>query len=122
MTTKPRAGVAAFPRDAHLDPPSSQEATAARDIVRFVSVQLSRTLSWPTTRALDGWDGVDQCLEDGTVVPIGSRDERHERGAAPVRNNVALRARCAAIRRVRPGRIAPLFAGTLALSRHARSQ
>ena len=40
----------------------------------------------------------------------------------PVDHNVALRARFAAIRRVRPGALAPLLAGMLALSRLARLQ
>ncbi len=51
------------------------------------------------------------------VVAVGAGQERGERGAAPVDHNVALRARAAAIRRVRAGLLAPLFAGTQALSR-----
>jgi hypothetical protein len=122
MATKSSAGLDALAGDAHLDATAMQELTTARDVVRLVRVHLVWTLARPTARAFDGRNRVDQFLEDDAVVAVGAGDERGERGAPSIRNNVALRARFAAIRRVRPGRRAPLFAGMLALSRQARSQ
>ena len=55
-------------------------------------------------------------------MSVGARQPESERGAAPVRHHMALRARFAAIRRVRSGSAPPFFAGMLALSRQARSQ
>jgi hypothetical protein len=122
MTPKPVARIDPFAGDPNFDPAAMQEATAARDVIRLVGVELDRTFAGATARTLDGRNRINQLLEDGTVVTVGAGDERRERGAAPVRNKVALRARFAAICWVRAGRSAPFFAGMLALSRHARSQ
>jgi len=122
VATEPLTGLDALAGDADLDPASMQEPTTARDVIRFVRVQLRGTFAGPTTRALDGWNGIDQVLEDDAVVPVRAGDDGCERGTAPIYHNMALRARFAAIRRVGSGRGAPLFAGTLALSRHPRSQ
>jgi hypothetical protein len=122
MAPKPSAGVHALAGDANLDPAAVQEATAARDVLGLVRVQLRGTFAGPTAGTLDWRDRVDQFLEDDTVVTVGAGDARCERRPAPVGNNMALRARFAAIRRIRAGRLAPFFAGMLALSRQARSQ
>jgi hypothetical protein len=109
-------------RDPGLDPAPAEELPAAGNVVGLVGMQRGRAFARPTTRLLDRGDGVDQVLEDDRLVAVGAGDEAGERGAAPVRNNVALRARFAAIRRVPAGGGAPLFAGTLAASRQARLQ
>jgi hypothetical protein len=53
---------------------------------------------------------------------IGRREDDSEWDATPVDEEMALRARFAAIRRIRAGLLAPLLAGTLAESREARDQ
>ena len=80
-----------------------------------------RRAAWPgacgaARWALDRRDGIEQLLEDGRVVAVGAGQERGERDAAPVDHNMALRARFAAIRRVRADQLRPPFgrdAGTV---------
>ena len=55
-------------------------------------------------------------------MDIGGRQLNRERDPLAVDHKVVLRARFALIRRIRPGCLAPLFAGTDALSRLARLQ
>jgi hypothetical protein len=55
-------------------------------------------------------------------VDIGPREFRCQWDALPVDHNMALRARFASIRRIRPGFFAPPGAGTLAESSEARAQ
>lgn len=122
MLTEPGVRLDAFASDPDLDPAATEGLTAAGNVVGLVGVQLGGPLPWPTARALDWRDGIDQLLEDDTVVAVRPGDEGREWRAASVRNNVALRARFAAIRGIRAGGLAPLFAGRLALSRQARAQ
>jgi hypothetical protein len=55
-------------------------------------------------------------------VDVCGREHYGERDVPSVRNNVAFRARFAAIRRVLADLLAPLLAGKLAESRHALDQ
>jgi hypothetical protein len=61
-------------------------------------------------------------LEWLAVVSVGASQQESERDAAPVGEEVALGACLAAVRRVRPGSGAPLFAAMDALSTQARLQ
>lgn len=122
VASQPLAAVDAFAGDPHLDPAPVQEAAAARDVVRLVGMQLDRALPRTSASALDGRDAIDHLLEYGAVVAIRPGQPTRQRGAPSVRNNMALRARLAAIRRIRAGAASPFLAGMLALSRHARSQ
>jgi hypothetical protein len=122
MPAKPRARFHALARNADPDPASVKELTTARDIVGLVRVQLRGPLPWATARALDRRDRLDQLLEDDAVVAVSPGDPCRERRATLIGNNMALRARFAAIGRVRVSGGAPFWAGMLALSRHARSQ
>jgi hypothetical protein len=119
------AGVDAAPGNPGDDPTSAEVASAAREVVALIGVQLGRALPRPagaTARAEDRRDGVDQRLEEGRVVGVRRREADRQRDPVAVRDQMALRARFAAIRRIRPGLAAPPFAGTLALSRLARDQ
>lgn len=122
MTSQPVTRFLALSGDPDADAAPTQKLTTARDIIRLVTIQFGGPLPSLTARSLDRWDRVDQFLEDDAVMPVGTRDPVDERDAVSIRNNVALRPRFAAVRRVRTGRGAPFFAGTLALSRQARSQ
>jgi hypothetical protein len=83
-------------------------------------VQLGRALSRPCPALADRRHGIDQFLKDPAVVNVGGREADGERDATGIGDDVALRSRSAAIRWVRAGLLAPLFAGTEALSRQAR--
>jgi hypothetical protein len=103
------AGLDAFARDADPDVASRQGPATAGDVIRFVGVQLA----WPSpalpARAPDGGYPVDQCLEHGAVMAVGAGQVPRQWRPASVDHKMALRARFAAIRRVRPGGGSPLY-------------
>src|SRR5215211_7230497 len=118
------AGVDPPAGDARGYAPLPERSAASREVVGFVCVQLRRTLARPTgksTGPLDRLYSVHGFFEDLRVVDVCSREHYGERDAPSVRNNVALRARFSFIRRIRAGLRSPLFAGTLAESKEARS-
>ncbi len=108
--------------DAGLDAATAAAVAAAPLIIGLVAVHLVRPATWAARLARYGWDRVEQVLERHAVVDIGPGQQEGERDAAPVGDEVALGARLAAIRRVRPDRGSPLFAGTAVLSTQARLQ
>jgi hypothetical protein len=119
------AGLDPSSGDTAGDPASAQVAPAAGVIVALIGVQLGGPGPWATVGALDRLDGLDQLLEDERVVDVGCGEPDCQRDALPVDHNMALRARFAAIRRVRADllvRPAPPLAGTLEPSRLARDQ
>ena len=112
VTAEPLAALDAASRDAGHDPPGPALLPPGLGVVGFVSVQLagSATRS-PAPSAAQGRDGVERRGHQRAVVPIGARQEDAERCAAGVGDHVALRARLAAIRRVRAGVRAPFMDG-----------
>ena len=122
MSPQPCAALHALARDAHLDAALAQGEPTARDVVRLVRMHLVRALAGPAPRPLDGRDAVDQRREDAAIGAVGRGEEDGEREALPVDHKMALAARFAAIRRIRPGLLAPLLAGAKALSTLARRQ
>jgi len=121
----PAQTLAAFdtaPGDAWNDRPPAQRASAVGEVIALVGVQFGGSAPWPASTLADGRYGIDECLQQLAVVAVGWRDPQGERDAVGVHEDVALGARLAAIRRARAGLLAPLFAGTLALSTAARSQ
>src|SRR6266540_2494898 len=100
-------------------------APAVRLIIGLVAVHLRGSPpgpARPAERALERGNRLEHLLEDDRVVHIGRRQERGEREAPGIDHQMALRTRLAAIRWIRPGRFAPLFAGTLVESILARDQ
>ena len=85
-------------------------------------MQFVRAAAGAAGLAADGRDGIQQVFERHAVVDVGPGQQKGEREAAPVRDNVPLRARFAPVCRVRASGLAPLFAAIEALSRHARLQ
>src|SRR4051812_28423032 len=122
VATQALAGVDALAGDAHPDVAFRQGLTAARDVIGLVGMEFVRPLASLTRRRLDGRDGVDQVLEDDRVVAIGTTQERGQRDPGSLDHKMALRARFAPIRRIRPREVAPLLAGILALSSDTRLQ
>src|ERR671935_195092 len=122
MPSQALAALDALAGNAHLDVAPPQGLATARNVVGLVRVQLVRACAGPSAAALDGGNAVQQGLKDGGLVLVGPREQHRERDAAAVDHKMALRARLAAIRRIRTGRSAPFFAGTRALSMLARLQ
>lgn len=112
----------AFPGDPALDPASTQERPAARDVIALIRMELLWPLPPATPRRLDRGNGGDEALEEHRVVPVGAAQEGDEGDALSVDHNMPLRARFAFICWIRPGFTAPFFAGTLAESSEARVQ
>lgn len=108
--------------DTRNDGPPSQRLSAEGEVVALVGVQLGRSAPWPAHTLADRRHSIDQRLKQFAVVPVGRRDPQSEWNAVGIDEDVPLGARLAAIRRVRAGLLAPLFAGTAALSTAARSQ
>ncbi len=102
--------------------PTAQQGAAEGVVVSLVGMEFGGALPPPTAGAHDGHDGIDGGLQHAAVVDVGGGEPYGERDAVPVDHNMALAARFAAIRRVRPGLLAPLVAGMLAESREARLQ
>ncbi len=108
--------------DPRLDVTTVQGLSAPTEVVGFIGMELVRSLPRSAPRALDRLDGIDHLFEHHRVVDVGRRDLGCERDSLPVDHNMALRARFAAIRRIRSGLFAPPGAGTLAESRDALDQ
>src|SRR5690606_12171773 len=122
VSPQPLAGLDPLARDPHRDMAASQCLSTARDIVGLVGAQLGRPLPGTTTSPPNGPNGVDDLLEHGAVVAVGPGRPVRQRGAHALDDHVACGAGFAAIGGIRSHGLAPLFAGTLALSRAARSQ
>ena len=122
VAPQPLARLDAFAGDPTADPASPQILPTMRRCVGLVGMQLGRASTRATPGPLDGLDGVQYRLEQTAIVHIRGRELHRKRDAGPVDHNMALRARFAAIRRIRPGGAAPFFARTLVLSRLARDQ
>jgi hypothetical protein len=144
LVANPQAAEAREPRESALDyPPVAAEVLAALNpassnawddgpltalgptvsgIVAFVGVQLGGTSPRTAQGALDRWDRIEHGGQRQGVGAVRGAQAEREREAAPVDQQMLLAARLAAIRRIRAGNFAPLFAGTSRLSRHARDQ
>jgi hypothetical protein len=111
-----------FARDPRRNPPSAQPGPTARAVRRLVQVQLGRAAAGAPAGLPDRRYRLDQRGTAAPIRDIGRRDFFRERDALPLDQDVVLRARLAAIRRIRPGRGAPFLARTLRLSWLARDQ
>ena len=122
VTAEPILALDAAAGDAGFDVALAAVAPTACMIGGLVGVQLLGSPTGPTTLGADRRHGVEDLCKRDTVVDIRAGQNEAERDATPIGDDVALRAGLATIRRVRPRRRAPLFAGTLALSSAARLQ
>ena len=122
VATQAGAALYSLARDADLDPAFAQGEPTARAVICLVRVDFVWALARPAPRPLDRPEAVDQRLEDAGIGAVGRGEQHRERDTLPVDDNVALAARFAAIRRIRPGFLAPLLAGAKALSTLARLQ
>ena len=119
---QPLARLHPAPGDARGDAAASAGSPAARVVVPLVGVELVRAPARWSGAAAHGQHSVEQVLEPLGVVLVGWPELNGEGEALRVYQQMVLRARFAAIRRIRAGLVAPLFAGTLEASSAARDQ
>ena len=110
------------PRNAGDDTALSQCGAIGRRIIAFVGMQLLGPLARPTPWAFNRLHGIHHFLHHRYFGDIGGREEDRERDPVAVDHKMALRARFAAIRWIRPGFFAPPGAATVAASIAARLQ
>ena len=122
VPAQPLAGVDAPSGDAGRDGAGAALPAAAAVIVGLVGVELVGALARPASPVAHAGHGVQGRRQHHAVVPVGRAQAHPERRAPAVDHKVALRARFAAIRRVRAGLGTPLLAATEALSRTGRLQ
>lgn len=122
MPTQPLAALDSSAGNPALDAAPPQILPTAGVVVPFIGVQLRRPLSGSPAPPADRGNRLDQRLEERAIVDVRRRELDRERDALAVDHKMALRARFAAIRRIRPGFAAPFFAGTLLVSSAARVQ
>jgi hypothetical protein len=116
------AGIDPASCNARGDASLTQGLPTARVVIPFVRVQLVRSLPRSPTWTFDGLNGIYRRLQHPRAMDIGRRMGYGERDPVSVDHNMALRARFAAICRIRSGFDAPPGAGTLAESSDARDQ
>ncbi len=117
------AGVHPDPRDAGGDASPAQVAAHPAIVVGLVRVQLPRPASRASRAStFDRAQAVQDWLHQHGVMPVGPGDRHRQRQPVGRDQQVVLGAEFAAIGRVGPGQLAPLFARTLTESRQARDQ
>ena len=116
VTPQPIIALDALAGDAILDASTLEMSMASRVVVTFVRMQFHRPPARPAPLATHRRHSVDQLLEDHRIVTIGPGDAEDQRDALAVRDEVALAAEFAPVRRVGPGVRAPRGLGTLAPS------
>jgi len=112
----------AAPGDARCDGARPQIASAAIEVVGLVGMELGRTPARSPPFLAHRANDVDDGGQRHAVMAIGAGQDNGERNTVPVDHDVALGPRLAAVGRVRPGLLAPLFAGTDDASALARDQ
>jgi len=122
MAAQLLTGLDATACDTRDDAALPQRVATEPIVVSLVRMQLGRSLARPTERPTDGHDGIHGLCQHLAVMHVGARLRYREGNALAVDHNMALRARFAAIRRIRTGFRSPPGAGTLAESRDARVQ
>lgn len=122
MPSQALGAVDAAPGDPRLDRASAQYPSALREIVSLVGMELGRSPARPSPTLADRWYGIDHLLEEAAVVDVCRGEPHGKRDALGIGDQVALGACSAAVGRVGTGLLAPLLAGTEALSTQARLQ
>ena len=105
-----------------LDVACSQHLSTEREIISLVGMQLGRATPRTTAAPPDGPNRVNRLFQYLGIMHIGCGLSDAQRDALPVDHKMALRARFAAIRWIRPGFFPPRGAGTLDESSAARDQ
>jgi site-specific DNA recombinase len=122
IAAQPLAALDPAPRNAGHDVAVPTILPTVRGIIALVRVQLVGPPAGASQGPLDRRDGVQHRRQRARVGAVGRAQAERERDPLPVDQQMLLAARLAAIRRIRAGNFAPLFAGTSRLSRQARDQ
>ena len=122
VPAQPLARLDASSCDPGRDGAGAAFPAAATVIIGLVRVELLGSPPGSSSAVPHARHGIQRRSQHEAVVAVSWAQAHAERGALSVDHNMALRARFAAIRRVRAGLGTPLFAATEALSRLARLQ
>jgi hypothetical protein len=94
------------------DPDSPDLFAVLVVVVAAVGVDRVRSLSWPSSSATDGWDGLDQAHELGDVVAVSAGQRDRQRDAVRFGDQMVLGACSGTVDRARSGFGPPLSALT----------
>ncbi len=122
IAAEPLATLDAAPRDARCNAASPARLPTVPGIIALIGVQLGRPPTGAPEGALDRWHGVQHRRQGERVGTVSRAQADRQRDPLAVVEDMVLRARPPAIRRIPAGDLAPLFAGTRRLSRLARDQ
>ena len=114
--------VDAAPGNTRLDRTPAQRPAALREVVALVGMELGRSPLRSADAMTDRRHGINHRFKQLAVVAVSRADPDGEWDALGIGDEVALGACAAAIGRVGAGLLAPLLAGTAALSTQARLQ
>jgi hypothetical protein len=109
VPAQPFAALDPAPRDAGDDAALAAGAAAAAVVVAFIGVQLARASPRPAGALPDRRHGVEHRLQHGAVVHVRRGEQKSERDAGGLDQDVALGARLAAVGRVRAGELAAFW-------------
>ena len=112
----------AAPGDPRLDGALAQRPAALREIIALVGMQLGRSPAGPSPTLAYRRHGINQDFKEAAVVDVCRGEPDGKRDALCIGDEVSLRSGSAAIGRIGAGLLAPLLAGTDALSTQARLQ
>jgi hypothetical protein len=109
MPSQALGAVDAAPGDARLDGAPAQRASALREVIALVGMQLSRSPAGPSPALADRRHGVDQHFKEAAVVNVCRGELDGERDALGIGDAVAFRPGAAAVGRVGASFRAPLI-------------
>lgn len=98
MLAQPVVALDVLARNPVVDATPPEMFAAPRVVVALVGMQLVGPTARSATRTDNRRQSINQLLED--TVPVGPGGAEHQRNALPVRDEVALAAELAAVRRV----------------------
>jgi hypothetical protein len=107
---------------ARLYASAAQLLTQGLRVIGFVGVQFVRSLPWPASHLFYRFNRIYAAKHHSRVVNVSPTCDHRQWDAFGFDHKMALRARFAAIRRIRPGILPPFGAGTLNESTDARLQ
>jgi len=110
-------------RNAGQDAALTSSGSAAREVVALVGMDLGRAMPWVSTAWPEQWRyGVEQVFEASAVMLVGRSDQRRQRRAPAINDQMVLGPRLAAVGRIWPRFEPPFGAGMDEPSSAARSQ
>jgi hypothetical protein len=122
MAAQSLAAIYPFASYPHFYPSLANRSATSWIIIPFITMQFLRPFARSSQGSLNRLNCIKHHCQHIRVVNISRSLSHRERDALSVDHNMALRARFAAIRRIRPGRRAPFGAGTENESIQARLQ